>query len=91
MGALRLGPPPDSGAIRLSVNGVVKQDGDLRQMNRNLPELLALIGKYFSLMPGDLVFTGTPSGVGPLLPGDTVRADIDGLPALSFNMTDRKA
>ncbi len=91
MGALRLGPPPESGPIRLSVNGVVKQDGDLGQMNRKLPELLALIGKYFALGPGDLVFTGTPSGVGPLLPGDKVSAEIAGLPPLSFHMTDRKA
>ena len=91
MGSLRLGPPPESGPIRLSVNGIVKQDGDLGQMNRKLPELLALIGKYFALGPGDLVFTGTPSGVGPLLPGDKVSAEIAGLPPLSFHMTDRKA
>ena len=91
MGTLRLGPPPQSGAIRLSVNGTIQQDGELDQMNRNLPELLTLIGRYFTLQPGDLVFTGTPSGVGPLLPGDKVTAKIDGLPPLSFNMTDRKA
>jgi len=91
IGALRPGPPPASGVIRLSVNGQVRQDGDLGQMNRSLPELLALIGKYFTLRPGDLVFTGTPSGVGPLLPGDRVEATIEGLPPLSFRMTDRKA
>lgn len=91
MGVLRPGSPPASGAIRLSVNGAVRQEGDLAQMNRKLPELLALIGKYFTLMPGDLVFTGTPAGVGPLLPGDKVVAEIDGLPPLAFNMTDRKA
>lgn len=91
IGPLRPGPPPASGAIRLSVNGTVRQDGDLNQMNRSLPELLALIGKYFTLQPGDLVFTGTPSGVGPLLPGDAVEATIEGLPPLTFRMTDRKA
>lgn len=91
IGPLRPGPSPASGAIRLSVNGTVRQDGDLNQMNRSLPELLALIGKYFTLQPGDLVFTGTPSGVGPLLPGDTVEATIEGLPPLTFRMTDRKA
>ena len=91
MGTLRLGPPPQSGAIRLSVNGTIRQDGELDQMNRKLPELLALIGKYFTLQAGDLIFTGTPSGVGPLLPGDKVEAEIDGLPSLTFNMTDRKA
>lgn len=91
MGVLRPGQPPAAGDIRLSVNGEVRQEGDLAQMNRNLTELLALIGKYFTLCPGDLVFTGTPSGVGPLLPGDRVEAEIAGLPPLSFQMTDRKA
>lgn len=91
LGALKPGLPPAEGAIRLSVNGAVKQDGRLEQMIRTLPELLALIGKYFPLVAGDLVFTGTPSGIGPLLPGDTVEASIDGLPPLSFRMTDRKA
>ena len=91
MGKLRPGQPPETGAIRLTVNGAVRQDGRLEQMNRKLPELLALIGKYFTLQAGDLVFTGTPSGVGPLLPGDRIEAEIDGLPALSFSMTDRKA
>jgi fumarylpyruvate hydrolase len=90
MGALKLGPAPAEGAIRLSVNGTLRQDGRLQQMNRKLPELLALIGRYFTLVPGDLVFTGTPSGVGPLLPGDQVDAEIDDLPPLSFRMTDRK-
>ncbi|MEE2526248.1 fumarylacetoacetate hydrolase family protein [Hyphobacterium sp. HN65] len=90
MGLLTPGQPPAAGAIRLSVNGEIRQDGDLSQMNRSLPELLALIGKYFTLRAGDLVFTGTPSGVGPLLPGDRVEAEIAGLPPLSFKMTDRK-
>jgi fumarylpyruvate hydrolase len=91
MGMLRAGQPPAEGAIRLTVNGSTRQDGRLEQMNRSLPELLALIGKYFSLQAGDLVFTGTPSGVGPLLPGDRIEAEIDGLLPLSFSMTDRKA
>lgn len=91
IGNLRAGHPPDTGAIRLAVNGKTRQDGRLEHMNRKLPELLALIGKYFTLQAGDLVFTGTPSGVGPLLPGDRVEAEIDGLPSLSFSMTDRKA
>ncbi|WP_421790993.1 fumarylacetoacetate hydrolase family protein [Hyphobacterium sp.] len=91
MGELKLGIPPETGAIRLSVNGQARQVGDLSQMNRNLTELLALLGKYFTLGAGDLVFTGTPSGVGPLLPGDRVSAEIELLPALTFQLTDRKA
>ncbi|WP_420433385.1 fumarylacetoacetate hydrolase family protein [Hyphobacterium sp.] len=91
LGTLKPGPPPSEGGIRLSVNGAVRQDGRLEQMIRTLPELLALIGKYFPLAAGDLVYTGTPSGVGPLLPGDTIEASIDGLPPLSFRMIDRKA
>ncbi|GJL97812.1 MAG: fumarylacetoacetate hydrolase [Hyphobacterium sp.] len=91
IGKLRTGQPPATGAIRLTVNGTPRQHGNLDQMNRKLPELLALIGRYFTLQAGDLVFTGTPSGVGPLLPGDRVEAEIDGLPPLSISMTDRKA
>lgn len=90
VGKLKPGAPPVRGDIRLRVNGETRQDGNLDQMNRNLTELLALLGRYFTLGAGDLVFTGTPAGVGPLLPGDKVEAEIDGLPPLSFQMTDRK-
>jgi fumarylpyruvate hydrolase len=90
MGALRLGPPPAIGSISLSVNGAMRQSGELEQMILPPQELLGQLGRYFALKPGDLVFTGTPSGVGALEPCDTVAARIDGLPPLDFTLTERR-
>ncbi|MEA1942631.1 MAG: fumarylacetoacetate hydrolase family protein [Pseudomonadota bacterium] len=84
VGALRAGPPPQTGAITLGVNGETRQAGDLDQMILKPDALLAELGRYFRLGAGDLVFTGTPAGVGPLVPGDRVEAAIEGLPALRF-------
>ena len=89
MGALRLGPPPAAGRIALSVNGAIRQSGDLEQMILRPEALLAKLGGYFKLQPGDLVFTGTPAGVSALQPGDAVEARIDGLPPLDFTLTAR--
>ena len=90
MGALRLGPPPANGSISLSVNGAMRQSGELEQMILPPQELLGQLGRYFALKPGDLVFTGTPSGVGALDPCDMVAARIDGLPPLDFTLTERR-
>lgn len=90
MGALRLGPPPESSAIRLSVNGAVRQSGDLGQMILPPQPLLARLGRYFALRAGDLVFTGTPSGVSALNPGDHIAARIESLPPLDFTLTERR-
>ncbi|WP_203294084.1 fumarylacetoacetate hydrolase family protein [Maricaulis parjimensis] len=83
-GALRLGPPPASGAVTLSVNGEPRQSGDLSQMILDPAAMLAELSRYFVLGPGDLVFTGTPAGVAALQPGDTVEACVEGLPTLRF-------
>lgn len=88
VGTLRAGPPPATGAVTLSVNGEPRQAGDLDQMILKPDALLAELGRYFRLGPGDLVFTGTPAGVGPLAPGDRVEAAIEGLPALRFTVTE---
>ena len=68
---------PAKGRIWLAVNGELRQEADLSHMIRNPMELVAQISTYFELKPGDLVFTGTPAGVGPLKPGDHVTAGID--------------
>ena len=68
-----------SGAITLDVNGVRRQTGDLAEMIWSVPEILAELGKLFTLKPGDLIFTGTPSGVGPVVRGDRLDAEIAGL------------
>lgn len=78
LAALTLGVPPPVGAIQLHVNGQLKQSGDLGDMIWTVPEVIANLSTYVRLAPGDLIFTGTPSGVGPIRPGDTVRGHIDG-------------
>jgi fumarylpyruvate hydrolase len=73
-------------AIRLSVRGQLRQDAMLGQMIWPVPEILAQLSNLFELRPGDLVFTGTPAGVAALAVGDTLEAQIDGLPSLSVSI-----
>lgn len=86
-GPLTLGDlPRPLGAIALSVNGLAKQSGALDDMIWNPHEIVAKAGELWTLQPGDLIFTGTPEGVGPLVPGDTVEATIEGLTSLTFTV-----
>lgn len=73
---------PVSGAIRCTVDGALRQQGDLAEMIWDAPEIVAHLSRLVLLCPGDLIFTGTPAGVGPVLPGQTVRVEIDGLGAV---------
>ncbi len=66
-----------SGAINLQVNGQTKQSADLNQLIWNIPELLADLSQYYHLQPGDLIYTGTPEGVGAVQPGDVITGHID--------------
>ena len=66
-----------SGAINLSVNGVQKQSADLSQLIWNIPELLADLSQFYHLQPGDLIYTGTPEGVGAVVSGDVITGHID--------------
>lgn len=70
------------GRIYLKVNGQVKQDGDLAMMIWNVPETIAYLSTLFTLMPGDLIFSGTPAGVAAVQPGDVLEGHVDGLPVL---------
>ena len=81
----REGPPPD-GRIHLSVNGVVRQDARLNDMIWKVPEIIAEASRLWALAPGDLIFTGTPEGVGPLRRGDLVACAVDAVGALSFTI-----
>lgn len=81
--AARLGHPA-SGAIWLSVNGVERQHGDLAQMTWNVAEVIAHLSSYMALAPGDIIFTGTPSGVGAIVRGDRVRCGIEGIGELEI-------
>jgi fumarylpyruvate hydrolase len=70
---------PSTGRIWLAVDDEIRQDGDLAQMIWRVPEIIAHLSGFFSLAPGDLIFTGTPAGVGPLKPGEHITGGIDGI------------
>lgn len=72
------GPISDQ-AIRLTQDGSVVQDARLSDMVWSVPEIIAHLSGYYHLMPGDLIMTGTPAGVGPVQPGNVLRGQIDGL------------
>jgi fumarylpyruvate hydrolase len=74
------------GAIVLTVNGQVKQKGDLSDMIWDVPHMLSFLSQMYELLPGDLVFTGTPAGVGPVVPGDQLQGTIEGLTPLSIRI-----
>ncbi len=73
-------------AIGLKVNGEAKQSGDVRDMIWNVADIIAHLSELFELKAGDLIFTGTPAGVGPIKPGDRIEATINALPALNFTV-----
>jgi fumarylpyruvate hydrolase len=77
---------PPSSAIRLRVQDAVRQEATLAQLIWPVPEIIAQLSTLFELRPGDLIFTGTPAGVGPLAIGDSLEAAIDGLPGLAVRI-----
>jgi fumarylpyruvate hydrolase len=82
IGALRRASPSEPmthGRIELSVQGTTRQASDLREMLWSVAECIATLSRYDALTPGDLLMTGTPEGVGPVVPGDVIRATIAGL------------
>lgn len=79
------------GAIKLTVNGETTQDSDISLLIWRVPEIIANLSTYFELKAGDIILTGTPHGVGPVKPGDTLVGTIDGLQPLSITIGDRPA
>lgn len=77
---------PKEGHISLSVNGTNRQEGNINEMIRPVTKIISEISEYFTLYPGDLIFTGTPDGVGKLERGDTILAEIDGLQSLTITI-----
>lgn len=77
---------PARGRIWLEVNGALRQEGDIADMIWGVPEVLAELATWFELKAGDLVFTGTPAGVGRLVPGDRVRGGVDGVGILEHTV-----
>ncbi len=74
---------PSALAVRCLVNGQVRQDGNTREMAATVPELVEFISHIMTLYPGDVIATGTPPGVGPVLVGDEIRIEVEGIGALT--------
>jgi fumarylpyruvate hydrolase len=70
---------PDKGSIWLKVNGEMRQEGDLEQMIWKTPEMIAYLSRLFELKTGDLIMTGTPAGVGPVVRGDVMQGHVEGV------------
>lgn len=85
-GSLSLQAPARDAAITLRVNGEVRQSGRLDDMIWDVDGIVAKAKTLWGLSAGDLIFTGTPEGVGPLVVGDVVEAEIAGLPPLRFTV-----
>lgn len=77
---------PVSGAVRLAVNGTLRQSADLDALIWSVPEIIAALSALVTLQPGDLIYTGTPEGVGPVERGDRMDGSIDGLGTLSVTV-----
>jgi fumarylpyruvate hydrolase len=82
------GAPP-SGTIRLWVNNNLKQEAEVGDMIWGVAEIIAEASSLWRLAPGDLIFTGTPEGVGPLVVGDRVRGEIDSVGTLAFTVASK--
>jgi len=77
---------PDKGRIWLKVNGEMRQEGDLSQLIWNVPDTIAYLSTLFTLAPGDLIYSGTPAGVGPVKKGDTLEGGVDGVGEIKFRV-----
>ncbi|WP_288251410.1 fumarylacetoacetate hydrolase family protein [uncultured Hydrogenophaga sp.] len=81
----------DQGEIALTVQGQPRQKSDLSKLIWSVSEIIADLSRLYTLRPGDLIFTGTPEGVGPVVPGDTMRASIGGLATLEVKVAAAEA
>ncbi len=75
------------GHIRLDVNGEPRQDGNLNELIWKIPEIISYLSELFTLKPGDLIFTGTPAGVGPVVKGDVLDGHVEGLSSIRVTVT----
>ena len=79
-------PSLTRGRIWLAVNGVVKQDADIADLIWSVNEHVAILSRSMTLAPGDIIMTGTPAGVGAIVPGDTVTGAVDGLAEIAITI-----
>ncbi|MEM6889332.1 MAG: fumarylacetoacetate hydrolase family protein [Pseudomonadota bacterium] len=77
----------DEGSLTLTVNGELKQEGDLNQMIWKVPEMISYLSDYYTLAPGDVILSGTPSGVGPVQKGDEMTVSVARLGSLTVSVT----
>ena len=77
---------PERGRIQLAVNGEKRQDSDLAKLIWSVPEIIAHLSGYYRLEPGDLIYTGTPDGVGPVVRGDRIEGDVEGVASLVLHI-----
>lgn len=80
--------PLSSGRIELRVNGETKQSSDLSLLIHNVPVLISHLSGFYHLQPGDLIYTGTPEGVGPVVAGDVIDGSIEGLGSIRLILAD---
>ncbi len=80
---------PSKGSIKLTVNGEVKQDADLSELIWSIPEMISILSHSMELKAGDVIMTGTPAGVGPLVPGDVCVVTIEGVGQLTTTIGPR--
>ena len=78
---------PAAGRIWLSVNGDIRQDGNISDMIWNVPETIVELSTFFTLAPGDLIYTGTPAGVGAVASGDHITGGVDGVDEISIEIS----
>jgi fumarylpyruvate hydrolase len=76
----------DRGVIELQVNGQVRQKSDISMLIWNIREVIADLSQFYHLQPGDLIFTGTPEGVGPVVAGDRIEGSIEGVGSISLDI-----
>lgn len=74
----------DEGRVELKVNGEVKQEGDLNQMIWKVPEMISYLSDYFEIMAGDVILSGTPAGVGPIVKGDVMEISVAPLGSMTI-------
>lgn len=77
---------PSEGKIELKVNGVIRQSSDLKLMIHQIPAIIAHLSRFYHFQPGDLIFTGTPEGVGPVAAGDRIEGTIEGVGEITLNI-----
>ncbi len=77
---------PSSGLVQLKVNGAARQTGDLDQMIWKVPEMISYLSDYFELAAGDIIMSGTPSGVAAVVKGDVMEAEISGVGTLRVSV-----